>query len=193
MITLIFFGLLSSFSIHVFSLSSFGAGRIHVSIGMTIGYLFALIYILTDIFTEKKIESYLINFILFIYLMVNIFNFYVLTRDHLTVNQLDKVIVQEISDYINEYEDKNNIQVRYIAMNYKGYNEKAYYNRENGINGLGMYAEWSFDSIINFYSNRKLERIELTPDLYDEYTKNVGDSDIVLCIDNVLICPVYIS
>ena len=159
---------------------------------MTIGYLFTMIYILTDIFNLKRIINYLTQLILCMYLLVNICNFYILTRDHLIVNNLDKIQVQEISEYINKYEEENNIEVKYIAMIYLGFNERAYYKRINGINGFGLYTEWSFDGIINFYSGRNLETIDLTSDLYQKYLMQSDEDYKTLCIDDTLICPVYI-
>ena len=58
-IILSIFGTMASFAIHIFSLSSFGSGRLHISIGMTIGYIFIMLYVLSDVLENKTFFSYL--------------------------------------------------------------------------------------------------------------------------------------
>ena len=189
---LTFFGMLSSFAIHIFSLSSFGAGRIHVSIGMLIGYIFIMLYVQSEILKNKNYISYSLICILYIYFFTNIINFYVLTMNHQIGNKIDKLKVKEISNYIEQYEEKTGIQIKYIAMKYFNNKEKGYYKKMNSINSLAIYSECSYDGIINFYTNRNLKKIDFTYDLNEKYIKETKGKDIYLCIDNILICPVYL-
>lgn len=118
---------MSSFAISVFTLSSFGTGRLLTPIGMLIGYLFMIIYIKTHIFWIKKIIGYYLKVILSIYLIINIANFYNITKEQQEINEIEKNKVKEINEYINCYEKENNIQIKHITMKYvKGCKEKHF-------------------------------------------------------------------
>ena len=185
------FGLFSSFAIHIFSLSSFGAGRLHVSIGMTIGYLFVMMYVFNDIFDTNKFVSYFLRVVLSIYALTNIVNFYCITNDHQITNKIDRNNVQKISEYINKYESENNIEIKYITMKYVGAKKEAYYKRVNIINSFALYAECSFDGIINFYTGRNLKRVTLIQSINQKYMEQIDGEYKFLCIDDILVCPIY--
>ena len=163
-----------------------------MSIGMLIGYIFIMLYVQSEILKNKNYISYSLICILYIYFFTNIINFYVLTMNHQIGNKIDKLKVKEISNYIEQYEEKTGIQIKYIAMKYFNNKEKGYYKKMNSINSLAIYSECSYDGIINFYTNRNLKKIDFTYDLNEKYIKETKGKDIYLCIDNILICPVYL-
>lgn len=193
-IILLLISLFTPFGINIFSLSSFGAGRLCMPIGMTIGYLYLMLYIKnnSELLKKKDVISCFLNGMLFIYLLTNIINFYSITQDHLTVNKMDKDMTYEIAMYLEEYEKENNIKVEYIAMklipkvNYRGY-----YKSINTLTSRAIYSESSYDGIINFYTGRSLKRTALTKEMNQKYVDAVKDEYKAICIDNVLICPVY--
>lgn len=194
-ILFILVSIMSSFAISVFTLSSFGTGRLLTPIGMLIGYLFMIIYIKTDIFESKKIIGYYLKVILSIYLIINVAYFYNITKEQQEINEIEKSKVKEINEYINCYEKENNIQVKHIAMKYvKGCKEKAFYKKITSTNCIAVYAEASYDGVINFYTGRKLKEIGITEELnqkYEEKTRQIGEN-IYCCVDDVLICLVYV-
>ena len=106
-IILSIFGTMASFAIHIFSLSSFGSGRLHISIGMTIGYIFIMLYVLSDVLENKTFFSYLLNILLCLWFLTNIFNFMFLTYEHQLANKIDKQKTMEIVKYVQEYEKDN--------------------------------------------------------------------------------------
>lgn len=194
-ILFILVSIMSSFAISVFTLSSFGTGRLLTPIGMLIGYLFMIIYIKTDIFESKKIIGYYLKVILSIYLIINVANFYNITKEQQEINEIEKSKVKEINEYINCYEKENNIQVKHITMKYvKGCKDKAFYKKITSTNCIAVYAEASYDGVINFYTGRKLKKIGITEELnqkYEEKTRQIGEN-IYCCVDDVLICLVYV-
>lgn len=194
-ILFILVSIMSSFAISVFTLSSFGTGRLLTPIGMLIGYLFMIIYIKTHIFESKKIIGYYLKVILSIYLIINIANFYNITKEQQEINEIEKNKVKEINEYINCYEKENNIQIKHITMKYvKGCKEKAFYKKITSTNCIAVYAEASYDGVINFYTGRKLKEIGITEELnqkYEKKTRQIGEN-IYCCVDDVLICLVYV-
>lgn len=185
------FGIFSSFAIHIFSLSSFAAGRLQVSLGMTIGYIFLMLYLSSEILNNKTTISNFMRILLFIYLIINIVNFYALTYNHQVGNQIDKSKVEYISNYIKEYEIKNNIEVKYVTMKYFPNTKNGYYKKINSINTFAIYSECSYNGIINFYTQNNYIRINLTPEIDNEYIKQTGGNAEYICIGDVLVCPVY--
>lgn len=109
--------------------------------------------------------------------------------------EIEKNKVKEINEYINCYEKENNIQIKHITMKYvKGCKEKAFYKKITSTNCIAVYAEASYDGVINFYTGRKLKEIGITEELnqkYEEKTRQIGEN-IYCCVDDVLICLVYV-
>ena len=98
--------------------------------GMTIGLIFAIIYTSTSILENKKWISYFLQVVLFTYILTNMINYYFITKDNLIVNKIEKEQVEEIANYLVEYEKENNIQVKYIAMRYiPNHIDKGYYKK----------------------------------------------------------------
>ena len=162
-----------------------------MSIGMTIGYIFVILYTTSDIFTNKKIVSYSMIIILFIYSLTNMVNIYILTYNHKVANEIDKLKVNDISKYIEEYEEQTGIEVKYITMKYFKNTKKGYYKKANSINSFAIYSECSYDGIINFYTKKQLKEINLTSELNRKYIYERKGEDKFICIDNILVCPIY--
>ena len=185
------FGTMASFAIHIFSLSSFGSGRLHISIGMTIGYIFVMLYVLSDVLEHKTFSSYLLNSLLYLWFLTNIFNFMFLTYEHQLANKIDKQKTMEIVKYVQEYEKENNIEVKYVAMKYFPNTNKGHYKQRDSVNCLAIYSECSYDGLINLYLQRKLRRVNLTLKMNEEYNIVTNGNEEFVCIGNVLICPIY--
>lgn len=188
------FSIISSFAIYLFTLSSFGSGRLHTNIGMLLGYLFTVVYVKTNIFEVKNICKYCMSVLLFMYLIINIFNIRIITQNHKDINEIEKMAAYEIGNYIENYEKVNNIKVKYIAMRYVAEKkEKGFYKRQTTVNCIGIYDEPSFDGIINFYTDNNLQRISLTDNINNEFIKlSEQNNKTFQCIGNVLVCEVYI-
>lgn len=146
-------------------------------------------------FSIKKIIGYYLKTLLSIYLIINVANFYNITKEQQKINQIEKNKVEEINEYINYYEEENNIQVEYITMKYiNGCKEKAFYNRVTSTNCIAVYAEASYDGVVNFYTGKRLKEIGITEELnrkYEKKTRQIGENTYC-CVDNVLICLVYV-
>ena len=188
-ILIILISLISAFIVSVGTLSSFFTGRLRFCIGSIIG--FVLICLLKE--NKNKICNYFLYIILILYSIINIYNCIIVTYEHKIVNIYEKEEVQNISNYIKEYEDKTNITVNKIAIyTVRGESNKAYFtniNRKSVVTYNSLRCDWAADGLINFYSNKKLEKISLTKEILIEYLQNrpedgykiIGDTLVLEC------------
>ena len=178
---LILVAIASSVAINVISLSSFGLGRMVFSVGTLIGLIFMYIYCVTDVFNEK---SFLKNFLiccLIIYIILNFINYTNAMFSGKIANKLDKQEAIQANRYINEYEEKSGIKVKYIAVaydnnvtwNYKEIKHKSLYTHR------ALMIWWCNIQTINYFGNRNLEKVPMDTKIYNEnfYNKNWDSLD----------------
>ena len=110
--------ILSSIMINVFSLSSFGLGRMVFSVGALIGIIYIYLYCVTDILDKKTIFKYIMILLLIAYAIFNIYNTLDILISHRIANKLDKKEALQANEYIQEYENETNQKVKYIAVTY---------------------------------------------------------------------------
>lgn len=169
LITLI--AIASSVSINVVSLSSYGLARMVFSVGALIGLIYVYLYCSTDLLEEKTIYKKIMMVILTIYIVTNVINTLNILISHREANKLDKQEALKVNEYIDEYEKENNIEVKYIAVAYDSditwtYNEvkhKSLYTHR------ALMIWWCNVDAINYYGNRKLQRVQMYKDTYEKY------------------------
>ena len=191
-ILIILISLIGAFIVSVGTLSSFYTGRLRFCIGSMIGFI--LICLIKE--NDEKLCNYFLYFILIIYSILNIYNCIIVTYEHKLVNIYEKEEVQNINNYIKEYEDKTSINVNKIAIyTVKGQSNKAYFtniNRKSVVTYNSLRCEWTADGLINYYSEDKLERITLTKELLIEYLQNKPSKGYKIINDTlVLECYMY--
>ena len=189
-IFIIIISLISAFIVSIGTLSSFFTGRLRFCIGSIIG--FVLICLLKE--NKNKICYYFLFIILILYSIINIYNCIIVTYEHKLVNIYEKEEVQNISNYIKEYENKTNITVNKIAIyTVKGESNKAYFtniSRKSVVTYNSLRCNWAADGLINFYSNEKLEKISLTKEILIEYLQNRPEDGYKI-IDDTLVLECY--
>ena len=189
-IFIIIISLISAFIVSIGTLSSFFTGRLRFCIGSIIG--FVLICLLKE--NKNKICNYFLFIILILYSIINIYNCIIVTYEHKLVNIYEKEEVQNISNYIKEYENKTNITVNKIAIyTVKGESNKAYFtniSRKSVVTYNSLRCDWAADGLINFYSNEKLEKISLTKEILIEYLQNRPEDGYKI-IDDTLVLECY--
>lgn len=189
-ILIILISLIGAFIVSVGTLSSFYTGRLRFCIGSMIGFI--LICLIKE--NDDKLCNYFLYFILILYSILNIYNCIIVTYEHKLVNIYEKEEVQNINNYIKEYEDKTSINVNKIAIyTVKGQSNKAYFtniNRKSVVTYNSLRCEWAADGLINYYSEDKLERITLTKELLIEYLQN-KPSEGYKIIDDTLVLECY--
>lgn len=171
---LIMVAIISSVAINIISLSSFGLGRMVFSVGALIGLIFMYLYCSTDIFKNTKILKYFLICDIILYIMINIINYTYLMSSNKKANELDKQEALKVNEYMLEYEQKNNIEIKNIAVAYDKnvtwcYNElkhKSLYTHR------ALMIWWCDVYTINYYTNRNLQKVQMKPEIYNTYFKD---------------------
>ena len=165
--------IVSSVMINVVSLSSFGLGRMVFSVGALIGIIYMYLYCMTDIMEEKSIFKYIIISLLIIYTVINVGNTLNILISHKEANKLDEQEAVQANKFIDEYETESGSKVKYIAVsydsnitwNYKEIKHKSLYTHR------ALMIWWCNVETINYFGNRKLEKITMSKQIYDENFK----------------------
>lgn len=189
----------SSFVIFLITTSSFYTGRLHFSIGALVGILFIYLYCDTKIFKKKQMANYFATTVLGIYLVLNMYNYIFLTDQHKQVNKLEKEQVEQANREIVEYEEKNNILVKKIAIIIiPGYTNRTCFDEVKNKSVLtynGFRSDWSTDGVINFYTGRNLEKVHLTQEMENEYLKKQDPDDEkakgYMCMGDTFVVSAY--
>ena len=166
--------IISSVIINIVSLSSFGLGRMVFSIGALIGLIFIYLYCTTTIFEKQTNYKYVMITILIIYVIMNILNTLNILNSHKQANKLDKEETLKVNEYMLEYEQNNNIEIKNIAITYDKnvtwcYNElkhKSLYTHR------ALMIWWCNVDTINYYTSRNLQKVQMKPEIYDTYFKD---------------------
>lgn len=165
--------IVSSVIINFVSLSSFGLGRMLFSVGALIGIIYMYIYCATDVLDKKSIFKYVLISLLIMYFAINVYNTLDILITHREANRLDKQEAIQANRYIDEYEAESGIKVKYIAVaydnditwKYKEIKDKALYTHR------ALMIWWCNVQTINYFGNRKLEKIPMNQKVYDENFK----------------------
>ncbi len=194
---IILISILSSIAINIFTLSSFGLGRMCFSVGAVIGLIFMYLYCKTDIFEETNMYKNIIIMIIFLYFIVNVVNYMYIFGQHKLANELDLKEVNQIKNYIEEYEFNTNKKIEKIAIVYDK-NPTWYYNNLNHkslYTHRGLMIWWCNNELINFVLDRKLEKIKMPTNIYKEYFEGKDWDELnkeqIILIENTLYYCVY--
>lgn len=196
-ISIIFVSILSSCIIFIMAMTSYYTGRLRFSIGATIGLIFMFIYIETDIFDEDRVVKYSMIAILIFYLISNIAMYLNLMIQHKIVNKLEKEEVQNIENYIENYEDETgNTITKILKVPVVGRMEDAYYHcipNKSTFTYTAVRSELAADGVINFYTKRNLETLKIKfSEIKELLEKNKENEEGYKCIGDTLYINVYI-
>ena len=189
-ISIIIVSIICGFVVSLGTLSSFYTGRLHFSIGSMLG--FALICLIME--NEDEIFRKIFALILIIYSFISIYNCIIVTYEHKLVNKYEQKEVQTIENYIKNYESRANEQVKNIAIyTIKGQADKTYFeniSRKSVVTYNAVRCDWAAAGVINFYTKRNLETVNLTKDLLTEYLKQENENGYGI-VDNTLVIECY--
>lgn len=190
----------SSFCVFVLQSSSLYTGRAHFCIGSLIGVLFLYLYSMTNIKNEKR---WLVIFLLIVivYVIINGINTISMVTQHKIVNQLEKEECAKIENIIKEHERKNNIKVnKIVPILIFNQEERGYFqniSRKAIITYNNVRHYYGYTGIIQYYLKRNFQGIQLNKESdkkYKEYiTENKLDYGEIICIEDVLYCPQYLT
>ena len=187
--------ILLSFIPSILSLTALESGRIRFSMGATIGILFIHIITKSDLQDLKKKVNKILIIVLIAYSIANSINYIYLINLNGKVNSLDEKNAIQIGEYIKEYEKMNNIQVNKIAIVYDiGHNKKPFSwfdDRHVGITMNSVRTRWAVDGLINYYTGRNLEKVDVTEEEEKLYREKVDKQKDYMCIGDTLYISIY--
>lgn len=187
---IIVLSIICAFLVSLGTLSSFYTGRLHYCVGCIIG--FVIICLIME--NNDEIFDKLFCFILIIYSIISICNCIIVTYQHKLVNEYEEQEVNNIEEYIEEYENTSNIKVENIAIyTVQGYDDKTYFediSRKSVVTYNAIRCNWASDGVIKFYTNRDFKTINITKDILKEYLSQKNDTGYGI-VGNTLIVECY--
>lgn len=151
--------IISTFAFFIMTKSSYYSGRMRLSIGALIGIVIIYLYI-NDLFKNINIITITIVFILALYSIMTIIMYENIMIIKQKVNSLEKEKAIEIGHYIEEYEKKNNTEVKNLVEVYNIREPyKAYYSNYGKLGLSGLRFHEVAVSVISTYTNRNLKQI----------------------------------
>ena len=123
-----------------------------------------------------------------IYGIANIWDCLYITNEHKQVNKYEKQEVEEIQEYI-ENKEVNKIAILVI----KGKSNKTYFeeiNSQSVITYNALRCDWAAEGLVNFYIENNLQRINLTKEQLEKYSKIKDDKGYEI-VDDILVLETY--
>lgn len=180
---------------YLLSLTSFYTGRLRNALGALIGILLIFIFVKTNLFERKCKLNIVINITLMSFLIINIINYESIMLQHRAVNKLEKIEVEKIEQYMEEYERNTGNKVTKIAKIVNTSNEdKAFLPNSRNKTSLthnALRTEWAVDGVINFYTKRNLETVAVTKEEKEDYINNQDLEREYKCIGDTIYVNVY--
>ena len=175
-LAIIFICIATVFAPNLMTLAAFGTGRTAYSIGAMIGII--ILYIYCNLKQTEKIQFKEIVFyiIAISYVIISLENSILIMNGHKKVNIQDKQECELIGEWIKEYEEKQNIEVKNIVFIYNG-NSKAYYEKVKNHSALcykALRTEWARVGAINYYNNRNFNDVLNEIKNYGEYLDRIN-------------------
>ena len=179
---------------YILTLTSFYTGRLRNALGALIGIILLFIYVETDLF-EKKGKINVILYLTFIsYVIINIVNYESIMIQHKQVNELEKVEIEVLEEYLEEYEKETGINVtKIVILPVLDNKDKTYFENvknKTSFTHNALKTSWAADGVINFYTNRKLKKIKLTEQNQELYNQIKEDLEYQ-CIEDIIFVKIY--
>lgn len=192
--------ILGSCVTYILTLTSFYTGRLRNALGAVVGILFLFIFSETDVFEkiQKNNKKFILGMLtittLISYMAIVVINSESIMLQHKRVNKLEKIEVNKIEQYIEEYENNTGIKVTKIAnIVDTGNLDKSYFEgtkNKTSFTHNAIRTSWAADGVINFYTNRDLETVRIDAKSKENYLRNKDNNDY-MCIDDILYITVY--
>lgn len=192
--------ILGSCVTYILTLTSFYTGRLRNALGAVVGILFLFIFSETDVFEkiQKNNKKFILGMLtittLILYIIIIVINSESIMLQHKRVNELEKIEVNKIEQYIEEYENNTGIKVTKIAKIVDTGNlDKSYFEgtkNKTSFTHNAIRTSWAADGVINFYTNRDLETVRIDAKSKENYLRNKDNNDY-MCIDDILYITVY--
>ena len=129
-----------------------------------------------------------------IFMVIQLRYFYKVEIDHYILNYNDKIIAKQIGSIIDEYEKNSGIKVNKICTYEDATISYTYPNvlGTGDINITAFFPSWSRVELIEFYTDRRFERVEKNEKIEEDFSKKdwkyFEQEQIIFDEDTVHIC-----
>ena len=145
--------------------------RIVYTFGSIVGIIFLFCYINVKI-DLKSIFNNIILSVIVLLLAIEFITFNSIAINRYIVNYMDKYIVYEIQEKINDYEQSTGNKIEHIAVYNLDRTNKFYPELQDMINVSAKNEQPSGTALLVFYMNKKLDVVEENDTIYENYFKN---------------------
>ena len=140
--------------------------------GSIIGLMFLFITICINNEDNVKLKNTLIIAVFVILLIMEFVQFTTIGINRYIVNYMDKYIILQIDNKIDDYEEQTGNKIENVAI-YNLENSDIFYSDINDmINVSAKNEEMSGRAILELFMHRKLENTQQSPRIYNEYFKD---------------------
>lgn len=189
--------ILSAFVIHLSTLTSIDTGRLKNSLGALVGIIFIFLYVETNLLENKGKLSKLTILTLLTFAIINMFNYENIILQHKETNKLEKEEIQNVEEYIEQYEERTGIKVtKIVKIPISGNRSKGYFTSTKNrsiFTHNSMRVYWAADGMVNLYTKRDLELVKITREQKEYYENNHDEQRGYECIDDILYLDTYIN
>lgn len=179
-ISIIVISVCAVFAPNLMTLSAFGTGRMAYSIGAMIGLIILYIYCNLKNNNELKwidtFQEIILYIIIISYILLSIVSSMFIMYEHKKVNSQDKQESEIIGNWIKEYEDNQNVEIKNIVFICNNRTRLFYDNivNESALCYRALVKEWSRVGTINYYNNRKFNDVLNDIENYESYYDKIN-------------------
>lgn len=179
-ISIIVISVCAVFAPNLMTLSAFGTGRMAYSIGAMIGLIILYIYCNLKNNNELKwidtLQEIILYIIMISYILLSIVSSVFIMYEHKKVNSQDKQESEIIGNWIKEYEDNQNVEIKNIVFICNDRTRLFYDNivNESALCYRALVKEWSRVGAINYYNNRKFNDVLNDIENYESYYDKIS-------------------
>lgn len=179
-ISIIVISVCAVFAPNLMTLSAFGTGRMAYSIGAMIGLIILYIYCNLKNNNELKwidtFQEIILYIIMISYILLSIVSSMFIMYEHKKVNSQDKQESEIIGNWIKEYEDNQNVEIKNIVFICNNRTRLFYDNivNESALCYRALVKEWSRVGAINYYNNRKFNDVLNDIENYKSYYDKIS-------------------
>lgn len=168
---LLVFSVFATFGVQVFMIFVWLPPRVLTGLG----FLACVLLIYLSRFINDKHINYFTCFVGLLF-FINVYFSQSIAINQYATNRIDQEQVCNICYRIKDYEEKNKIKVKKIAFCQDRYPTLGYYGNTKYIawdlNIREFLVSWGQVEIINYYSKRNFEKVDMSEEIYKKYFAN---------------------
>lgn len=152
-----------------------------------------ILYLFMNFEIEKNIKI-VVNVVVIVLLVMQLYKFNIIEIDRYKVNEMDYEITKSVIEQIKSYEKENNIEIKNISI----YHDRSIEYTYSGILATGdtnikaYYQDWSVKYIIEYYMKKSFNILEPETEIQKEFEKydwkNFSEKQLIFKGDTLHLC-----